>query len=130
MDQSNGTKRLRAVSEKKLYRQLENYIAACRQPPNGNFKKDIGKLPNLAGFCRFLGCGCSEATKWKKENPTMYDRICTILEDEALNVSVPSPTLLNLYLKRRLGYAEESEAEGDNEAIRLIFEHDIEEDGA
>ncbi len=130
MYQSNGKRKPHAVSEKKIYRQLENYISACRPPPDGNAKKESGKLPNLAGFCRFLGCGSSEIEHWKKEYATMYDRICTILEDEALNFSVPSQTLLNLYLKKRLGYGEETPAEGESEAIRLIFEHDIAEDGA
>ena len=53
------------------------------------------------------------------------------MEDEALNASSVSPTLITAYLKRRLGYAEKPEASsaecGD---VRVIFEHDITEDGA
>ena len=55
-----------------------------------------------------------------------------ILEDETLNAAL-SPTLLSAYLKRRLGYADKAAKTEQNETecglMRLVFEHDIEEDG-
>ena len=43
-----------------------------------------------------------------------------------------SPTVVSAYLKHRLGYGEKSEAVSSADAgeIRLIFDHDISEDGA
>ena len=54
----------------------------------------------------------------------------TVLEDEALNAEL-SPTVLTAYLKKRLGYGEKSEATTSAECgqLRLVFEHDILEDG-
>ena len=55
-----------------------------------------------------------------------------MMEDEALNhTALISPTVMNAYLKRRLGYAEKAES-GASAAcgeLQVIFEHDITEDG-
>ena len=50
---------------------------------------------------------------------------------EALNAEL-SPTVLTAYLKKRLGYGEKSEATTSTECgqLRIVFEHDILEDGA
>ena len=93
-------------------------------------KKADRKLANQAGFCRFLGCGIRAFSQLEKEYPDQADWLCAVFEDEALNAEC-SPTLLGAYLKRRLGYAEakkEEDKQSTNE-IRLIFEHDILEDG-
>ena len=52
----------------------------------------------------------------------------TILEDEALNSDM-SPSLLSGYLKKRLGYGEESGKEGQGESVVVVFEHDALRDG-
>ena len=47
---------------------------------------------------------------------------------EALNADV-SPTLLSAYLKKRLGYEKNAGSEICDGQLRVIFEHDITEDG-
>lgn len=65
-------------------------------------------------------------TKW----PEIYNALLAIFEDEALN-SDKNATILNAYIKERLNFGEKKEGGatlpvGD---VRLVFEHDIEEDG-
>ena len=110
---------------------LSQYLESCRLPPDAPPKKTERVFPNLAGFCRFLGCGTTSADTLRTTHPELADRICAVLEDEALNASV-SPTVLSAYLKRRLGYADKPDPPGsaaDCGQLRLIFEHDILEDG-
>ena len=111
--------------------QLRRYLDSCRFPSDADTKRPGGRLPNLAGFCRWLGCGVSELDALRTAHPEVADYLCAVMEDEALNASSVSPTLLTAYLKRRLGYAEKPDASsaecGD---VRVIFEHDITEDGA
>lgn len=112
---------------------MDAYLQECRASgePSKGAKHAEGSFPNLAGFCRLLGCGVSSAERLRREHPSLYDRICAILEDEALNASI-SPNLLSAYLKRRLGYGEKQESEGvtaECEQLRLVFEHNILEDG-
>lgn len=65
-------------------------------------------------------------SKW----PEIYNALLAIFEDEALN-SDKNATILNAYIKERLNFGEKKEGGatlpvGD---VRLVFEHDIEEDG-
>lgn len=124
----------RAADEGRLPSLMDAYLLSCRLgdgEESGSSKKRERSFPNLAGFCRHLGCGVSSAERLRLSHPELYDRLCAILEDEALNASI-SPNLLSAYLKRRLGYAEAKEAAGVStscEQLRLVFEHDILEDG-
>ena len=119
-----------STRQKRLLDLLEDYIKSCRPPPEADTKKASGRLANLAGFCRFIGCGISHLQKLCSEVPRLYDLICTTLEDELL-ISSPSPSLLSYYLKKRLGYDEKGEsAAASCGEMRLVFEHDILEDGA
>ncbi len=124
----------RAADEGRLPSLMDAYLLSCRLgdgEESGSSKKRERSFPNLAGFCRHLGCGVSSAERLRHSHPELYDRLCAILEDEALNASI-SPNLLSAYLKRRLGYAEAKEAAGVStscEQLRLVFEHDILEDG-
>ncbi len=83
----------------------------------------------MAGFCRHLGVGVEEFERQMRERQEEFDAMMAIFEDEALNSGL-SPTLISAYLKHRLGYGEKAEektaAVGD---VKLIFEHDIFEDG-
>ena len=116
--------------QKRLLALLEEYVGACRPPPEADAKKANGKFANLAGFCRFLGCGITYLQKLCDDAPRLYDLICTTLEDELL-ISSPSPSLLSYYLKKRLGYDEKEESSSAScGQMRLVFEHDILEDGA
>ena len=122
-----------AVENGQLRKYLKRYLKSCRPAPDADPKKDFGRFPNLAGFCRWLGCGISEVDTLRLSHPTEADWLNAVMEDEAINGCAHlSPTLLSAYLKRRLGYAEKGEAVSGAECgeMRVIFEHDISEDGA
>ena len=114
----------------KLAMHLEKYIRECKKVEDG---KKGGRLPNLAGFCRWLGCGIGEVETLRLTHPAESDYLAAVMEDEALNTPAVSPTVVAAYLKRRLGYAEKADStavQTDCGEVRLIFGHDILEDGA
>ncbi|MBQ7335428.1 MAG: hypothetical protein IJW92_03010 [Clostridia bacterium] len=116
---------------KRLPELLQRYTEWCRPQLDKDAKKQTGTLPNLAGFCRFLGCGISEMEALQEKDPLLFDRICAALEDELINCA-PSPTILHAYLKKRLGYGDEKVADksgSDSREVKLVFEHDIAVDG-
>ena len=114
-----------------LLAKLNAYLKSCHSSKEEKGKKGTDGFPNLAGFCRYLGCGISALDELRSTDPTLYDHICAILEDEALNAEI-SPTILTAYLKKRLGYSEHSTEKSDTDCgeFKLIFEHDILEDGS
>ena len=117
----------------KLKSYLRSYLKSCQPPTNTDSKRAVGKFPNPAGFCRFLGCGISHWEAFRLSHPEQADWLNAVMEDEALNCSaLLSPTILNAYLKRRLGYTERADAVSGTDCgeVRVIFEHDIGEDGA
>ena len=118
---------LRAAKNGTLARKLKKYVKSCRPPPDADPKRDLGRLPTLAGFCGTLGCGTSAVMELQQQYPPLFAYLCAVLEDEALN-STRSPTIVNAYLKEHFGYGEKP-TENEDEALRLIFEHDILEDG-
>ena len=124
---------IKAAANGRLVRKLKEYLASCRPPPDADTKKKDCTFPNLAGFCRFLGCGVSSLDELRAAYPAQYGLVCATLEDEALNFSL-SPTVLTAYLKQRLGYGEKLDTTPSGSAecgqLQLIFEHDITEDGA
>lgn len=93
------------------------------------------RFPNVAGFCRFLGIGMAKLTALAAELPDDYDALCAVFEDEALNSGV-SASLLTPYFKKRLGYGDRdreavSPSGGyDDGTVRILFDHDVLEDGA
>ncbi len=102
---------------------LSEYLEFCAN--------DAGKMPNAAGFCRFAGATLAEFEKLRRSRPEHYSAVCAVLEDEALNSEL-SASVLASYLKLRLGYSGEREAEGsvtESGQIRLIFDHDAYKDG-
>lgn len=108
---------------------LSEYLRACHGNSPG---KSVGSFPNLAGFCRFLGVGTADSDRLRNAYPDLFDRVATVLEDEALN-AVLSPAVLAAYLKRRLNYGDKADEILTDAAcgeVRLVFEHDIGEDGA
>ena len=113
----------------------QEYILCCRdseEPSDTEEKRRSAKIkkrfPNVAGFCRYLGISEAEYEKVKHLYPIGAERIEMAFEDEALNSDV-SPTLLSAYLKRRLGYEKSSGSEIYDGQIRVVFDHDITEDG-
>lgn len=122
---------LDAAADGRLSGWLGDYLDHCKTTSGTDGRREKSVFPNLAGFCRFIGCGIRAIQELRKAYPEIHDRICATFEDEALNSSL-SPTLLSAYLKLRLGYGER---EGDTATpaecgqLRLVFDHDILEDG-
>ena len=119
---------------------LDNYIVSCSEQSSllsdesHDKTKDSKKggtrkiFPNLAGFCRYLGISTDELEPLARKQPTLYGRMLTVLEDEALNSNL-SPTLLSSYLKKRLGYDASTQKPSADGQLEIRFEHDIIEDG-
>jgi hypothetical protein len=86
----------------------------------------------MAGFCRYLGVGVEQFCLSMKERQEEYDMLCAMFEDEALNSGL-SATLISAYLKKHLGYGEKTDTASKSsmelDQIKLVFEHDIYEDG-
>ncbi len=122
-----------AVSSGKLKSYIKRYLVSCRPPADAEPKKKAsGRFPNLAGFCAWLGCGISEVDALRLSHPAECDYLHAVMEDEALNSPLLSPTVASAYLKRRLGYGEKPENVSSAECgdVQVIFSHDIDEDGA
>ena len=121
-----------AAKRGKLKPLLELYLKSCQREGDADAKKSTATFPNLAGFCRFIGCGLAAMELLRDGNPEVYDYVCTVLEDEALRYSV-SPTVMSAYLKQRLGLGEKPGDSGTKSTecgqLKLVFEHDILEDG-
>ena len=118
-----------AAERGRLRKLVEQYLKACR--PEGEDRKS-GRFPNLAGFCRWLGHGTESIERLRVSYPEEADYLLAVMEDEALNSPVLSPTVVSAYLKRRLAYGEKTPQASTAECgeLRLVFEHDIAEDGA
>ena len=134
MPKKIGKERLRAACLRGSARRLlEDYIQSCRETSEAlpteprRAAKGAHRLPNLAGFCRYLAIGTEEFRRIADEFPDEIAPLLAILEDEALNSSLP-PALLSAYLKRRLGYDRVDE-EHPTEPMQICFEHDILRDG-
>ena len=129
MAKKEKTESLESAAEAgRLRRLIERYLKSCRAPE----EKKGGRFPNLAGFCRWLGCGVDALEQLKLTHPDEADYLIAVMEDEALNSPVLSPTVVGAYLKRRLAYGEKQSGASSPQSaseVRLVFEHDIAEDG-
>lgn len=126
-EQESSPSELRLGGEE-IITAVADYIAACRNEVLGKNKQ---RFPNLAGFCRHLGIGIEVLEEALKDDPRIYGVICAVFEDEALNSEL-SPTVVTTYLKQRLGYGEKVEpkrAALELPEVKLVFDHDIFEDG-
>lgn len=109
----------------------EKYIRDCKltnvECENG---KSGERFPNIAGFARTLGVGVSTLKKINGRWPELYGALLALFEDEALN-SDRSASVLNSYIKERLNFGEKKEGGAGLHAgnVKLVFEHDISEDG-
>ena len=104
------------------------YIEHCRGELLGKAKT---RFPNLAGFCRYLGVSVQSLEEAFRSYPDSYGVLCAVFEDEALNSEL-SPTVVTAYLKQRLGYGEKQEQTKSScelPQLKLVFDHDIFEDG-
>ena len=91
-------------------------------------KKNKNRFPNVAGFCRYFHIGSSEYETLAAKYPNEFDKLRVVFEDEAFNSEI-SPTLLSAYLKKRLGYEKNEGSEVYEGELRVVFDHDIMEDG-
>lgn len=110
---------------------FDDYIIRCQAESADGKRKNAGRIPNVAGFCRFTHSTLSDFERLRHTRPEIHGALCAALEDEALN-SEMSASILSVYLKLRLGYAGESAEETgitDSGQLRLIFDHDAYEDG-
>ena len=121
----------KAADEGSIVHIFDDYLLFCRSDRVGGGRKNAGRLPNVAGFCRFTETTLSDFERLRHTRPEVHGAICAALEDEALN-SEMSASILSAYLKLRLGYSGESDEAtrvADTGQIRLIFDHDAFEDG-
>ncbi len=113
-----------------VIKRAEGYVRSCQTEKNAK----SACFPNLAGLGRNLGVGLCEMCRLGEKYPQVYDAILAVLEDGALNAEClpgKSALLAMTYFRRRLGYEQPKQrakvSEGD--AVRVVFEHDIMEDG-
>ena len=121
----------RACLEERLDALAEEYISFCKSVTETDkkvSKKGSGRFPNVAGFCRYFRIGASEYECLAQKYPAEFEKLYATLEDEALNSDV-SPTILSAYMKKRLGYDRESEREISDGQLKIVFDHNIMEDG-
>lgn len=117
-------------SEQSSEEHTEAVTPSASKSPRSQKKQSTGRaiFPNVAGFCRYLGIATDELEPLARSNPTLYGRLLTVFEDEALNSSL-SPTLLSAYLKKRLGYDSTVPKQSCEGQFEIRFEHDILKDG-
>ena len=121
----------KACQEERLEVLAEEYISFCKNTADCEkkaSKRGGGKFPNVAGFCRHFRIGASEYDCLARKYPAEFEKLFVAFEDEALNSDV-SPTILSAYLKKRLGYDRESEREITDGQLKIVFDHNIMEDG-
>lgn len=121
----------RACLEERLDALAEEYVSFCKSSADAEkrtSKRGAGRFPNVAGFCRYFRIGASEYECLAQKHPAEFEKLYATLEDEALNSDV-SPTVLSAYMKKRLGYDRESEREISDGQLKIVFDHNIMEDG-
>ena len=131
-----GKKHLQRVErmfrDSSIIERAERYVSGCLE--HGQQLGDRALFPNLAGFGRAMGIGRSELQRLGGQYPAVYDAILAVLEDGALNAErIPgkSALLAMTYFRRRLGYEQpRSDAKQESsKEVRVVFDHDIGEDG-
>lgn len=124
-----------ACKNGEIYLLLEEYIRSCyesyetlEEDSKRSAKKGKRRFPNAAGFCRYCKIGEGEYDSLAEKYPLEFERIQAVFEDEALNSEV-SPTLLNAYMKKWIGYEKSPKTQVCDGQLKIIFDHDIMEDG-
>ena len=120
-----------ACLEERLQSLAEKYVEFCKITSDGekkSSKKSGGKFPNVAGFCRYFRIGTSEYECLAQKYPAEFEKLTAMFEDEALKSDI-SPTILSAYMKKRLGYDRDSDREITDGQLKIVFDHNIMEDG-
>ncbi len=107
---------------------LDECNLPCREDEKRSSKRSARRFPNLAGFCRYFRIGESEYNALAEKYPLEFEYLSAVFEDEALNSDI-SPTVISAYLKRRLGYERRCVGEVHEGQLKIVFDHDIVEDG-
>jgi len=130
-NEPNRTALEEAADNGSIVKLFDEYLALCQAEGADGKRKNAGRIPNVAGFCRFTRSTLSDFERLRNTRPEVHGALCAALEDEALN-SEMSASILSVYLKLRLGYSGKEKAETgitDTGQLRLIFDHDAYEDG-
>ena len=91
-----------AAEQGKLKEYLNQYLESCRTDDSTAPQQQC--FPNLAGFCFWMGCGIRALEALEEDYPDEIDHIKTVMEAEAFNAAFRCPAIIQLYLKKRLGY--------------------------
>ncbi len=91
-EKNSKSPKLLTYKERVIFEELIGYIESCRALPKGK------NVPNICGFCRFLGIGRGELLETLTDCPSLADRLLTVLEDEAISADASS-ALLSQYLR-------------------------------
>lgn len=106
-------------SEAVFRRKLKSYIKHC------NSDEKSHRLPNAAGFCRFCSISRTDFALLASRYPLMFDIAQSTFIDEALNNKFPNSAANMSFLADLTS----SICAGDGSAIKVICEHDPQEDG-
>lgn len=100
---------------KRFLQSIERYTCACNNDE---------RLPNLAGYLRFMELTAEEYAKICEKFPKQAQLADSVFEDEALNSGTKkiSASVLNLYLKSRFGYGGEEKHDEDG-ILNVVCEH-------
>ncbi len=106
---------LKINNGKRFLQSIEKYTCVCNSDD---------RLPNLAGYLRFMGMTDEEYAKLCEKFPKQAQLAMSVFEDEALNSGTKkiSASVLNLYLKSRFGYGGEEKGDGDG-ILSVVCEH-------
>lgn len=101
----------------------EQYIDYC-------LGQDQPRLPNMAGFFRWMELSAAAKDHFKKNYPEHFQTVRMIFEDEALNSPLP-PSIVSSYMKQYFLNERDTPdpVPEDDSKITLLFEHDIRHDG-
>lgn len=109
------------ASSGKLVALAEEYTSYCAH--NGE------RLPNMAGFFRWMRFGASDLEHFKEAHRSVYKTVLMIFEDEAINSTRP-PSLVSSYMRQYFNPDDKEEkVESLCGPITLVFDHDIGIDG-
>ena len=124
-----------ACKNGEIYLLLEEYVRSCyesyetlEEDSKRSAKKGKRRFPNAAGFCRYCKIGEGEYETLAEKYPLEFERMQAVFEDEALNSEV-SPTVLSAYMKKWVGYEKSPKTQVCDGQLKIIFDHDIMEDG-
>ena len=62
----------------RLKKKIERYLKTCRA--KDDTAKKGGRFPNLAGFCRWFGCGLSAVEQLRLTHPEAVDYLIAVMD--------------------------------------------------